>query len=108
MFFFAVRRYWRLSIGSSEITRSEFVSDENNRLWINDAQYFTGVDDEVCTYSVRSIQIVSQWLSDRQGRTLSTDEIDSFRGIIGAISRLCGLPSEIDVAVEDHGGWPLE
>ena len=51
--------------------------------------------------------MLSQWLSDRRGRTLSTDDVDVFRSMISTVTRLVDIPSEVDEVIENHGGWPL-
>jgi predicted helicase len=93
--------------GSNEISKRYFDADEEGRVWINDQQYFTGVDEAVDSFSVGGIRVLSQWLSDRRGRILSTDDVDVFRSMISTITRLVDIPSEVDQAIEDHGGWPL-
>jgi predicted helicase len=93
--------------GSNEIIKRQFAVDAEGRLWINDEQYFTGVDEAVDSYSVGGIRVLSQWLSDRRGRKLSTDDVDAFRSIVSTVARLVDIPSEVDEIIEDHGGWPL-
>jgi hypothetical protein len=95
------------AVGSCVITRSEFIADSDARLWINEEQYFTGVDEEINAYSIGGIRIVGQWLSDRRRRTLSVREIDDFRGIIDTISHMIELPARIDECIDEHGGWPI-
>jgi hypothetical protein len=93
--------------GSNEITKRQFPVDAEGRLWINDDQHFAGIDEALDSYSVGGIRVLSQWLSDRRGRVLSTDDVDAFRGLISTITRLIDIPSEIDEIIENHGGWHL-
>jgi hypothetical protein len=93
--------------GSNFVSRRDFAADSHGWVWINDEQYFTGVDEAIEAHSVGGIRVLHQWLSDRRGTALSTDNVETFRGIISAISRLADIPSEIDECIDLHGGWPI-
>ena len=93
--------------GSNEVSKRQFAADAEGRIWINDEQYFTGLDEAVDSFSVGGIRVLSQWLSDRRGRILSTDDVDVFRSMISTVTRLIDIPSEVDEVIENLGGWPL-
>lgn len=93
--------------GSNTVTKREFSVDQDERVWINDEQYFTGIDEAIAAFSIGGMRVISQWLSDRRGSYLTTDDIDTFRSIVSAISRLTDIPSAVDDCIDAHGGWPI-
>jgi hypothetical protein len=93
--------------GSNEVTAQKIVVDGEGRVWINDDQYFAGVDEQMKTFSIGGIKVVTQWLSDRRGRMLTTDDVTTYLSILNAASNLTDLPAAIDEIIEGKGGWPL-
>jgi len=67
---------------------------------------FVGVTEDVWSFDVGGYQVCHKWLKDRQGRTLSEDDIAHYEKIVVAISETIRLMAEIDEAIEEHGGWP--
>ncbi|WP_099771646.1 hypothetical protein [Mesotoga sp. H07.pep.5.3] len=43
---------------------------------------------------------------DRKGRTLSDEDIIHYQKIIVAIKETIKIMNEIDVVIEQYGGWP--
>jgi hypothetical protein len=81
--------------------------DVDGKLWINDEQHFDGIDEAMKTFSIGGIRVVTQWLADRRGQTLTTDDVATYLAILSASSRLTDIPAEIDDVIEEKGGWPL-
>jgi hypothetical protein len=77
------------------------------RVWINREQYFGGVAPEVWAFHVGGYQVCQKWLKDRKGRTLSFDDLTHYARTVAALAETIGLMSDIDAAIEKHGGWPL-
>ncbi len=74
-------------------------------VYVNDSQYFQNVPEDVWMFHVGGYQVCQKWLKDRKGRTLSFDDIETYRKITEAIRRTIRLMAEID---ETIGDWPIE
>lgn len=60
---------------------------EREKLFINNDQYFEGIEPEVWEYQIGGYQVCDKWLKDRKGRTLSLDEIKHYCMIVTAIQK---------------------
>jgi predicted helicase len=69
---------------------------ENEKMWINDKQFFDGINIEIWQYQIGGYQVCEKWLKDRKERTLSSEEIKTYCKIITSISKTIELQSEID------------
>ena len=49
-----------------------------------------------------------KWLKDRKGRTLNVDDLMHYQRMIVALVETAKLMEEIDVVVENSGGFPLK
>ena len=67
---------------------------------------FKGVPEEVWDFHLGGYQICHKWLKDRNGRTLSDEDIAHYQKIVVALSETIHIMAEIDEVVEAHGGWP--
>ncbi len=81
---------------------------EEGRIWINQTQYFCGVSVETWQFSIGRAQICHKWLSDRKGRSLGYDELMHYQSIVSILSETLKLTKNIDIVIEDNGGWPLK
>ena len=71
-----------------EKARWELVPDgHNGRVWINSEQYFDNVPLLAWEFYIGGYQPAQKWLKDRQGRTLSYDDIMHYQRIIKALGR---------------------
>ncbi|MBX7135823.1 MAG: N-6 DNA methylase [Fimbriimonadaceae bacterium] len=79
------------------------------RVWINARQYFEGVPEAAWTMQFGGYTVASKWLADRKDRDppLSFSEILTYQTLIGVLVETMQLMGEIDVAIEEAGGWPL-
>jgi hypothetical protein len=57
-------------------------------------------------FHIGGYQVCQKWLKDRKGRTLSKDDIAHYQKIVVALNETIRLMQEIDVVIEQHGGWP--
>ncbi|MFH1891819.1 MAG: type ISP restriction/modification enzyme [Candidatus Zixiibacteriota bacterium] len=78
------------------------------RVWINKTQYFGGVPPEVWEFHIGGYQVCHKWLKDRKGRKLGIDDLTHYQHIVSALSETIRLMSEIDQAIDKHGGWPIQ
>jgi SOS-response transcriptional repressor LexA len=67
---------------------------------------FRGVPEAVWNFYIGGYQVCEKWLKDRKGRTLSKDDIAHYQKIVVALNETIRLMKEIDVVIEQHGGWP--
>jgi hypothetical protein len=70
---------------------------ENNKVWINDAQYFDNVPSEAWNFYIGGYQPAQKWLKDRKGRTLNYDDICHYQRIIAVLCETEKIMKEIDV-----------
>jgi predicted helicase len=81
----------------------EPTNDETGRVWINDEQYFDNVPLIAWEFYIGGYQPAQKWLKDRNGRTLSFDDILHYQKIIVALSETDRLMQEIDlIGVENE------
>ncbi len=88
---------------------------EQGRVYINKddrktgtrGQYFEGVPPEVWRFHVGGYQVCEKWLKDRRGRRLSFEDLTHYQRVVVALRETIRLMSEVDAAIEAHGGWPI-
>jgi predicted helicase len=101
--------YQRLTtyIGS-ENPLVEKVSYTSDTVYLDKAQTcgFRGMFEDVWNFHIGCYQVCEKWLKDRKGRRLSEEEIDHYQKIVVALSETIRLMQEIDVVIEERGGWP--
>ncbi len=91
---------------SLETTTSKFPNSGDNKVikliykdekvWINEEQFFDGIDEQVWNYQIGGYKVCEKWLKDRKERTLTLEEIKTYCQIVTAISKTIELQSEID------------
>ncbi|HUU82687.1 MAG TPA: type ISP restriction/modification enzyme, partial [Phycisphaerae bacterium] len=74
------------------------------RVYVNKDQYFDSVPPEVWEFHIGGYQVCQKWLKDRKARTLSYDDIQTYRKITEALRRTIQLMRDIDQAIPT---WPL-
>ena len=67
---------------------------------------FQGVPEDVWDFQIGGYQVCHKWLKDRNGRTLSDEDIAHYQKSVVAISETIRIMAEIDEFIEAHGGWP--
>ena len=67
---------------------------------------FQGVPEDVWDFQIGGYQVCHKWLKDRNGRTLSDEDIAHYQKSVVAISKTIRIMAEIDEVIEAHGGWP--
>jgi predicted helicase len=78
---------------------------QNGKVYINKADYFAGVPEEVWNFYVGGYQVCQKWLKDRKGRTLSDEDIQHYQKIVVALAETIKLMQLIDAAIP---GFPIE
>ncbi len=59
-------------------------------------------------FHVGSYQVCQKWLKDRKRRVLSFDDIQRYQRVVAALDETIEVMEQIDIAIEKHGGWPIE
>ena len=75
---------------------AEKIDGWNGQIWINNTQYFEGVSELVWNFYIGGYQPAQKWLKDRQGRTLTADEVIHYSKIIKALEETDRIMKEID------------
>lgn len=79
----------------------------HGRLYINASSYFDAVPVASWELTTGAYQVCHKWLDDRRKneRTLSDEDVATFRAVVAACGRIIELSNEIDSSVERAGGW---
>ncbi|GEM_PF-1613659 len=80
--------------GENKIEKLRYVEKEN-RVYINQNQYFEGIPKEVWEYQIGGYQVCDKWLKDRKGRPL--DDIRTYCRIATAIQKTIEIQKAIDI-----------
>ena len=81
--------------GDNRIGKLKY-DDKARLLYINQAQYFEGMLQNVWEYQVGGYQVCEKWLKDRKERLLSLDEIKVYCSIITSIQKTIQIQKKID------------
>ncbi len=68
----------------------------NERVYINNDQYFEGLEENVWQYQIGGYQVCNKWLKDRKGKVLSLDDIKHYCKIATAIKHTINIQKRID------------
>ena len=93
--------------GSNEVEKPRYVppaKGASGRVYVNAVQYFDDVLPEVWEFHVGGYQVCEKWLKDRRGRTLSFDDIQTYRKITESLRQTIRLMAAIDTAIP---AWPI-
>jgi hypothetical protein len=71
-------------------------ADDEERVYINAAQYFAPIPAEVWAYQIGGYQVCEKWLKDRRERRLELDDIIAYCRIVTALGRTMELQQQID------------
>jgi predicted helicase len=74
----------------------ERVAFNDNKVWINDTQYFGNVSKVVWDFYVGSYQPAQKWLKDRKNMKLSNEDIVHYQKIIKVLVETDKIMKQID------------
>ena len=97
--------------GTNQVERIRYVPAKGGvpgRVYINQNQYFEGVDQETWGTYIGGYQPADKWLKDRKGMTLTFNDIVHYRRTCAVLAETREIKNQIDQAIEDRGGWPLK
>lgn len=87
--------------GSGDNLVEKPIFQRSGRIYINDTQYFDGVNEDEWKYQIGGYQVLEKWLKDRKGRRLSADDIRHYCRTATAIKRTIEIQAELDVIYPD-------
>ena len=70
--------------------------ETGKQVYINDSQYFEGIEREVWEYQIGGYQVLDKWLKGRKGRKLSLDDIKHYCQIATALEKTIKIQRDID------------
>jgi predicted helicase len=73
----------------------------DSRVYVNPAQYFTGVNSDVWGYRIGGYQVAEKWLKDRKGRMLSSEEVMHYCRVMTALSETIKVQDSLDELFEE-------
>ncbi len=83
-------------IGDARVEKPRY-SDDERRVYINEGQYFEGVEPEVWEHQIGGYQVLDKWLKDRKGRILTLDDITHYCHVVTALAKTIEIQTEIDL-----------
>lgn len=78
---------------------------EAGRVYINLEQYFEGVSAEIWGMQIGGYRVCEKWLKDRDGRSLTYDDIQHYQKMITALAETRRIMDEIDKTIPT---WPIK
>ena len=82
-------------IGDNVARKREYNS-KKRRVYINESQYFEGVEPEIWNYYIGGYQVLDKWLKDRTNRMLSPEDVNHYLKVITALKYTIDSQTEID------------
>jgi predicted helicase len=80
--------------GNNEVLKKIELKD--NRVYINQAQYFDGIPEVAWNLYIGGYQPAQKWLKDRKGRILADEDVIHYQKIIVALTETDRIMKEID------------
>jgi predicted helicase len=80
--------------GNNQVDKVKY---QDNKVWINETQYFDKVPQVAWEFYIGGYQPAQKWLKDRKGRTLTYEDILHYQKIIVALSETDRIMKEIDL-----------
>ncbi len=84
---------------SDKVTRVQY---ENERVWVNESQYFEPVSREVWEFRMGDHRVAERWLTERVGQSLSYSKVTTYMRIIRAIEETLKVMDAIDALWGEH------
>lgn len=80
----------------SDKVESGYPKFKDNRIYINEKQYFGNVTEEIWNFYIGGYQPARKWLKDRQGRILSSEDLNHYQKMIVAFVETERIMKEIN------------
>ncbi len=69
---------------------------EGESVYINNDQYFEGLEENIWQYRIGGYQVCNKWLKDRKGKVLSLNDIKHYCKLAAAIKHTINIQKSID------------
>lgn len=83
-------------ISGENYVDKKYPKYKNDKVFINDEQYFSNIPALVWEFFVGGYQPAQKWLKDRRGRELSVEDIEHYQKMVVALSETARIMKEID------------
>ncbi|MDD5559922.1 type ISP restriction/modification enzyme [Candidatus Methylomirabilis sp.] len=80
--------------GDNRVRRYRY-SEHEQRVYINETQYFEGITQETWEYQIGGYQVLNKWLKDRKERILSLEDLQHYCRVVTALARTIQIQAEI-------------
>lgn len=80
--------------GDNRVTKTDY---EHYRIYINDGQYFEGMEPEVWKYQIGGYQVCDKWLKGRLRKKLILDDVKHYCRIITSLQKTIRIQRDIDI-----------
>jgi hypothetical protein len=80
----------------SDKVESGYPKFKDNRVYINEKQYFGNVTEEIWNFYIGGYQPARKWLKDRRMRELSSEDIEHYQKLITALVETDRIMKQID------------
>lgn len=107
---------------NNQVSKVIYTPDNGGTVWIDGkgtakkpqpgTSGFSSIPKEVWNFHIGGYQVCEKWLKDRgpkkgqPGRTLTDEDIAHYHKIVIALTETIRLMTQIDEAIDTHGGWP--
>ncbi|MCK5122749.1 MAG: hypothetical protein KAQ87_01200 [Candidatus Pacebacteria bacterium] len=81
------------AVGNNKVEKREY---KDNKIYINDKQYFVSVTPEVWNYYIGGYQVLDKWLKDRRDKVLLNEDVNHYLKVITALKLTIEAQKEID------------
>jgi len=81
--------------GEGKVNKRKYNLEEN-RIYINDSQYFDDVAPDIWNYYIGGYQVLDKWLKDRINRTLSDEDIRHYCKVATVLKLTKEIQTRID------------
>ncbi len=90
----------------SGTNKVEKVRYEGERVWINPQQHFVPVPSAVWEFRIGGYRVAEKWLTERVGRNLRFDEINTYLRVLTALEQTLQVMAHIDTLwhAREEGG----
>ena len=86
----------RFEIKGDNLVKKVKYNETEKRVYINDTQYFSNIDEELWEYHVGGYQVLDKWLKDRKKRKLALEDIRHYIRVTRALQLTIQYQEQID------------
>lgn len=84
----------------SDTVEAKYPKYKDGKVYINEEQYFGGVPETAWDFYIGGYQPAQKWLKDRQGRVLSSEDLEHYQKMVVVLAETERIMNEIMVQVQ--------